>query len=265
MTGNTFRGAFGAISQQTAFGPRLFDAVNEFGPSGLRNPPRPFVLRPRNLDGRTLQPGEHFHVDVHVFDLRAPLLAHFVSAFSQFAEEGLGPGRGRAQFTAVHSLMAEGSEGDQISGKETIVPAIELSLASEPQGIREATVRFVTPTELKSGEDLVTEPEFSVLFARARDRISTLRALYGEGPLEIDFQGMAERASAVKLIRCDLDWVRSTRRSSRTGQAHPLGGFTGEAAYQGDLGEFLPFLRAAYWTGVGRQTVWGKGEITVSV
>jgi CRISPR/Cas system endoribonuclease Cas6 (RAMP superfamily) len=42
-----------------------------------------------------------------------------------------------------------------------------------------------------------------------------------------------------------------------------LGGFTGEIEYQGELGEFLPWLRAGQWVGVGRQTVWGKGEIRV--
>jgi hypothetical protein len=51
------------------------------------------------------------------------------------------------------------------------------------------------------------------------------------------------------------------RRSSRTGQVHPIGGFVGEAEYEGDLAEFVPYLHAARWTGVGRQTVWGKGEI----
>jgi len=44
---------------------------------------------------------------------------------------------------------------------------------------------------------------------------------------------------------------------------HSLGGFTGEAEYEGDLAEFLPWLRAARWVGVGRQTVWGKGELRV--
>jgi hypothetical protein len=33
--------------------------------------------------------------------------------------------------------------------------------------------------------------------------------------------------------------------------------------YAGELGEFLPWLRAARWTGVGRQTVWGKGDLRV--
>ena len=39
----------------------------------------------------------------------------------------------------------------------------------------------------------------------------------------------------------------------------------GGAAYEGELDEFMPFLRAAKWTGVGRQTVWGKGEIEIAV
>jgi hypothetical protein len=114
---------------------------------------------------------------------------------------------------------------------------------------------------LKSGDRLAARPEFSILFARLRDRISTLSAIYGHGPLEIDFRAMGARAARVALSRCDLTWHSTERRSSRTGQNHPIGGFTGEAEYEGDLAEFLPYLRAGQWTGVGRQTVWGKGEL----
>jgi CRISPR/Cas system endoribonuclease Cas6 (RAMP superfamily) len=54
------------------------------------------------------------------------------------------------------------------------------------------------------------------------------------------------------------------RRSSRTGQTHSIGGFVGSAEYEGDdLAEFLPWLEVARYTGVGRQAVWGKGEIRV--
>jgi hypothetical protein len=102
-----------------------------------------------------------------------------------------------------------------------------------------------------------------VLFARLRDRISTLRALYGPGPLDIDFRALGERAAAVRLARADLRWERVVRRSGRTGQVHPLGGFMGEVEYQGDLAEFAAWLRAGRWVGVGRHTVWGKGDFRV--
>ncbi len=123
-------------------------------------------------------------------------------------------------------------------------------------------MRFVTPTELKGSD---SPAAFATLFSRIRDRISTLRALYGPGPLEIEFRDMAERAACVEMPRCELQWERVERRSSRTGQSHSLGGFLGEAEYSGDLAEFLPYLDAARWTGVGRQTVWGKGEIETRV
>jgi hypothetical protein len=38
----------------------------------------------------------------------------------------------------------------------------------------------------------------------------------------------------------------------------------GEVEYQGELDEFMAYLRLGKWVGVGRQTVWGKGEIDVT-
>ena len=133
----------------------------------------------------------------------------------------------------------------------------------DPASVDRVTVTFVTPTELKASGKVIDQPEFGVLFARLRDRVCTLRALYGSGPLELDFRGMGARAGAIQLMHCNLAWQHASRTSRRTGQTHPLGGFTGEAEYQGVLAEFLPWLRAGRWTGVGRQTVWGKGEIHV--
>ena len=51
--------------------------------------------------------------------------------------------------------------------------------------------------------------------------------------------------------------------SQRTGETHGLGGFAGVAKYEGNLTEFLPWLQAAQWTGVGRLTPWGNGYIQV--
>ena len=81
--------------------------------------------------------------------------------------------------------------------------------------------------------------------------------------LEIDFEGLGERASAVRMTRCQVRQVAPRRRSSRTGQSHGIGVLVGLAEYEGDLSEFLPILQAAQWTGVGRHCVWGNGELRV--
>jgi hypothetical protein len=240
--GNVLRGAFGMMLRETAEAPdyaRIFaPKASGGGPSGLADSPRPFVFRAAHLDGKTIAASDAFHFDVHLFDTRNDIRPQFEAAFAHW----------RAELVSVE--QQDGS--------------VEFGGPIEPAG--RVRVEFVTPTELKSRDpEGAARPEFAVLFARLRDRISTLRTLYGAGPLDIDFRGMGERAALVRLSHCDLKWHQTERRSSRTGQTHPLGGFTGAAEYDGELGEFLPYLRAGKWTGVGRQTVWGKGEICFQV
>jgi hypothetical protein len=270
-TANLLRGAFGATFRKLACAPhcrdaracplgsscayaRIFEpaaASSDSGPSGFANRPRPFVFRAWRLDGRSIAAGEAFHFDLNVFLLRDPALLYFAQVFAQIAEEGFGARRGRATLIGANE-----------HGFELPVP-VTLSLDPPAAEIRRIQVRFVTPMELKDHEQIAGRPEFSILFARVRDRIAALSAFYGAGPLSLDFRGLAERAATVRLTRCDLRHVDIQRRSSRTGQVHPIGGFTGEAEYEGPLSEFVPFLEAACYTGVGRQTVWGKGELAI--
>ena len=283
---NILRGAFGTIFRRIACLPhctgamacpnrtacpyaRLFEpSANGQGPSGLADWPRPFVFRAIHLDGQTFAPGQRFHFDLHLFDLSSPVIAYFVLTFAQLARDGLGPGRSKVDLITVSKLNEQGQPCTLIYEDGLIKPQndpLPLTLNLTPTGahISHLRVKFMTPTELKSGQQIAARPEFAILATRARDRISNLRELYGAGPLTIDFREFGERAALVKMTRCDIASVDIQRRSTRTGQTHSIGGFMGEADYQGELAEFLPLLNATRWTGVGRQTVWGKGEIAV--
>jgi hypothetical protein len=59
--------------------------------------------------------------------------------------------------------------------------------------------------------------------------------------------------------------MQSSRRSTSQQTRHPHGGFFGTAQYAGDLTEFLPYLYAGQFTGLGKYTVWGQGEISIPV
>ena len=236
------------------------------GPSGLADWPRPFVFRATHLDGRTIPADGAFSFDLNLFDMGSPAIAYLALAFGQLAREGLGPSRGLVDLRSVELLDQEGMSTARIhDGKSFLMsdPPLPLRLNLLPAGeqVERLVVRFVTATELKGGQQLAGRPEFGVLASRIRDRLSTLKECYDDGPLEMDFRGFGERAERVRMTRCELRRLDVQRRSSRTGQVHSLGGFLGEAEYEGALSEFMPFLKAAQWTGVGRQTVWGKGEI----
>jgi hypothetical protein len=238
------------------------------GPSGMSDPPRPFVFRASHLDGQIVAPGEMFFFDVNLFDLRGSLVAWFVASFAQLASDGLGPHRGRAVLEGVTRVrpLPERQIVD-CSGWRLDAATEPWVLDLTPDGtlVDRVRIEFETPTEIKTGGQIAARPEFAILFARVRDRLSALRSLCGDGPLPIDFRSMGERAGAVRLTRCGLQHVSVERRSGRTGRVHPLGGWVGTAEYEGNLAEFVPFLRAAEWTGVGRQAVWGKGDIRVTV
>jgi hypothetical protein len=222
---NTVRGAFGsALRRIDPESYRRWFVPVAGGPSGLANPPRPFVFR---------LPGP-LEIGLNLFVTRQPAVELFTR------------------------VMAELGTIESVDGKGVL----QLPLAASCGPVSRIRVRFVTPTELKGAE----RPEFGVLMARIRDRISTLRALYGAGPLGIDFKAFGERAGRVAMSRCELVQVAAERVSRGTGQRHSIGGFMGVVEYDkdeyaGGLAEFLPYLEIARWTGVGRQTVWGKGEI----
>lgn len=232
-TANLFRGQFGKIlyRRDPAVYARIFAPVAQGGPSGLHDPPRPFVLRVRHLEGAVL---DRFHAGINLFETNCSDIGTIRSAMAELAHESL-----RAELTGI--------EGEEI---------LRLPLtATRP--VERVRVTFLSPAELKGQES----PEFGPMFARIRDRIGTLRALYGAGPLEIDFKAMGKRATAIRMTHCDVRDVEVERVSRN--RRHPLGGFTGVAEYEGSLTEFIPYLEIASYTGVGRQTVWGKGEISI--
>jgi hypothetical protein len=270
---NIFRGAFGEVFRRTAcvpdcvdarFCPRarecayakLFEPRARAGnpepgggnPSGFEDRPRPFVFRAAALDGTRFGAGDCFSVGVNVFDLNLPALDHFRQAFNHFYQEGIGPGRPRVELAGSREL-----------------PGVEIDLAARREPISRIRITFLTPTELKTGGEVLREPQFGALIRRARDRVAALIRLYQPcGVSEsIDFTGMGERADLIRLVSSDSERHDLQRRSARTGQRHGLGGFTGEAEFEGDLTEFQPWLEALWWTGVGRLTVWGNGLVRV--
>ena len=198
---------------------------------------RPFVLRAAHLNGMRFAAGEAFTYSANVFDPDGPTTDSLRDACAAWAATGLGPRRGRVELLAV----------------EDEIVTIDLQAG---RSASKCSLRFCTPTSLKGNPSRDDIP-FPILFARLRERISALFAIHDDRPL-------GDRASHVRTVHRDLQYQAVERRSSRTGAVHGIGGLVGRIEYAGDLTEFLPWLRAAWWTGVGRHTVWGNGVIEVT-
>src|SRR5207237_8550751 len=103
-----------------------------------------FCFRARHLDGRTVQAGESFHFDLHVFSLEREVLAYLVLTFAALAREGLGPRRGKAELRRVVRAAAGGLAEHVIyeNSAQMITGAVEpVSLDLAPAGSAPDRVR----------------------------------------------------------------------------------------------------------------------------
>ena len=286
QSGNILRGAFGTIFRRIACEPRcpgaqeceiagdcpyaqVFEPKWPAGPSGLADPPRAFVFRPAGLEGRAMQAGEPFSFDLHLFSPRPDLLAYFVLTFRQLGVEGIGPGRARVELVRVNALNEQAVEQEAVFQSGSLAAnageglAVDLStpLGGSLEGSGVLRIQFQSPTEFKDAGTVAVRPEFGALFRRLANRVGNLCALYQGGRPESDLEALGKAADPVRIVGGSVSWAEVERRSSKTGQKHSLGGFTGWVDYEGQYSAFLPWLRAGRWTGVGRQTVWGKGAM----
>ena len=288
--GNVLRGAFGTIFKDLCCGlscRKCFEsplrescayaAIFEPSPSpgsdrlsGNQDIPRPFVFRPPTESKSRYEPGETFCFELLLFGRAIQYLAYFVVAFRELAEKGFGIGRGRCRLQSIGVQKAEEgtwlpvySVEDQCVRPEGPSVAAQAAMAESSAAVSEITIEFQTPTELKHDGSVVRVPEFHHLVRRLRDRINAIGWFYGGVALDLDFAEFGRRAESVTRVESDFRWSERDRLSTRTHQRHSIGGFLGSARYQGELTEFLPFLRLGEWTHVGKHAVWGNGQYRI--
>jgi hypothetical protein len=231
--------------------------------------PRPFVFEPCPDGPEEYAPGARFEVGLTLFGERTNrLVPYFVAALRALSDRGLGSTRARLRVERVAADTPQGQQEVFEASSTTVTPAMDGArppqlMQSGDENVRRLRVRFLTPTTLKREGRFVERPSFADLVCRVRDRVSTLAAFFGDGPIDVDFAGMTRAAEAVRTLECSTEWLHRTRRSSRTGDVHATSGFVGEAVYEGSLGPWMPLLRLGEAVHVGKYAVWGNGWIAV--
>jgi CRISPR-associated endoribonuclease Cas6 len=249
--------------------------------------PRPFVFRAPQTQKTRFGEGERFEFDLVLIGRALECLPYFVLAFRELAAEGIGLNRAKCKLERVEAIepvlndMQKSecashviySADDQLlrsNGNCTLKSwfANRFQAFSNANGNGAASrinMQFLTPTFLRAEGDVVRTPEFHHVFKRLRDRINALSTFFGNGPLDVDFRGLGERSEKVRTLASHFEWVERARTSSKTGQRHELSGFIGEATYEGDLAEFLPWLTLGELVHVGKHTAWGNGHFRLHI
>ncbi|WP_233206322.1 CRISPR system precrRNA processing endoribonuclease RAMP protein Cas6 [Haliangium sp. UPWRP_2] len=129
---------------------------------------------------------------------------------------------------------------------------------------------MTTPAWLERDGQLDQELSFASLIGSVYRRLSTLCALYGQYGLEDSdrYCGLAENAKLVTITEHRLKPLEWERHSWESNVRHPMKGLVGHVRYASPAAEhlipFVPILRMAEITHVGKSTSFGLGQIRVT-
>jgi len=251
--------------------------------------PRPFVFRAPQTQQTRFETGERFEFDLVLIGRALDFLPYFVLSFRELAGEGLGLNRAKCTLERVEEIRLSCNGAGLDESKSNLIYRAEDQLfratASSGAGewiatrlchlagskggasVERVTIRFLTPTFLRSDGEVVRCPEFHHVFKRLRDRINALNTFFGDGPLDVDFRGLGRSAEKVWTASSRIEWVERFRTSSKTHQRHELSGFVGQATYafpsleSGNSNhELLQWVALGELTHVGKHAAWGNGH-----
>jgi len=240
--------------------------------------PRPYVINPP-LDGqRGYEPGDAFAFDLLLVGEAAALFPYVVLALQRLEHEGLGGKslqadgtyrRGRVAvlgIDAVHPLHGESVPLLRLGERAVQPPALPvthadvLAAAASLPAAGSLTLRFLTPTRLVDGGQLLKQPQFGPLLQRLLERIAGLVRQFTDGEAPYDIRALRAQAESVTLVQDKTHWLDLSGYSTRLGRSQRIGGLVGEATYEAaDWQPFLPWLVWGTLLHVGKNAVKGDG------
>lgn len=227
----------------------------------LNDIPRPFVIEPPDDSKRFYDEHEVFAFNLILIGRAAEYLPYFIFAFKQLGMMGLGRNRGKYILSKVLD-----ERGKEIFNEHDDVirhNGYHRRLSDSNEEIKRIRIKFMTPTRIKINKDLVVKPSFNILVKALLHRISALSYFHCGVKLELDYRKLIDLAGTIKQSEMNVRWMDWKRYSTRQKTSMNLGGFTGDAVYEGDLGVFMPLLYMGEKVHVGKNCTFGLGKYEI--
>jgi CRISPR-associated endoribonuclease Cas6 len=124
-------------------------------------------------------------------------------------------------------------------------------------------LRFLTPARIKYNGKFIDDANFEIVIRNLLRRLSSIAEVHCGEKWELDWKGLIERSKEIKTVNSDLAWKDWERYSQRQDTKLKMGGFLGDIAFEGDLAEFMPYLKLGEFLHIGKGTVFGLGKYEI--
>jgi len=290
--GSTLRGGFGrafrgvvcasnrrecveCLLRENCIFPRVFDTAPPEGWGMMPNQtdaPRPFVIEPPINGKQVYNSGEVIAFGLILVGYVVDYLPYFIYSFEELGRKfGLGRGRGKFRLVEVRSVSMNDNctiymHNDRLMKDHVhIIDIDSISKSLDDLSSHSMILDFVTPTKIThsgnmlSGDDVQFEKLMRAIFRRA----SMLAELFCNSKWELDYSSLLEKAKEIRANSIGHEVQRWERYSTRQGGRIPMSGFTGEVSIDGNLKEFLPFIKLGELIHVGKGTTFGLGKYVI--
>lgn len=233
----------------------------------IERPPHPYVFEPPFASQIKYAPSEELIFNLILIGRGIEYLPYFIFIFEELGKKGIGRGRGKYELVGVNN-----EEGERIyeSGKlsnnfqiKSFQDVINECNIPESKNYQQLKINFLTPVRIILGGELTTKFDFSLFITNLLRRISWLSIIHSDEELEFNYKYFISRANDIKIKERNIKWYDWERYSSRQDTRMKLGGFLGNITFEGELKEFLPFIKLGEYIHIGKQTSFGLGKYEI--
>jgi len=231
--------------------------------------PHPFLIVPPLERKRSYHVGEKVNFGLILIGKAIDYFPYFIFAFEELGKIGMGKGKGKFSLNEVCNIDSEQKENliyeaTQRKLMNSMYVRFPFKENSDHINKDRIALHFLTPVRIKYEGSLGNELEFHVLIRNLLRRISTLAYFHcDEDQSNLDFKGLIKKAKEVMVAESDLEWYEWERYSAKQDTKMRMGGFVGNVTYEGNLKEFIPWLKAGELVHAGKGTAFGLGKYTL--
>jgi CRISPR-associated endoribonuclease Cas6 len=230
--------------------------------------PHPFIIEPPLNERCLFGIDDILDFDLILIGRAVDYMPYFIFAFEEVGRIGVGKNRG--QYCLLKVVSKNNGEDTLIyDGKSHFrddfhtIDSGEIIKAGELPDPYHVKLRFLTPARIKYNGKFIDDANFEIVIRNLLRRLSSLAEVHCGEKWELDWKGLIERSKEIKTVNSDLAWKDWERYSQRQDTKLKMGGFLGDIAFEGDLSEFMPYLKLGEFLHIGKGTVFGLGKYEI--
>lgn len=226
--------------------------------------PRPFIFEPPPTNKNEYKTGENFIFNLRLIGKAIDYLPYFIYALDEMGKNGLGKNRGKLELISIKQgtrIIYDGKD-NKIKGD---IKLQELQLTHPKNQINKIKIKFLTPYRIIYEGKEAQHLAFHILIRSLLRRIGLLSYFHSDKPYDINFTDLIAKAQKVRTLQTNLTFHGQSRYSTKQHQRIPMQGMIGEVTYQGNLTNFIPYLKIGEMVHIGKGTVFGMGKYKMEV